>query len=127
MTLTSDFHDYLAELDAEDFVTNNRYANEIERLVKVMRAKGYALHPIDASIIWSAHSGDLSAGWLALPAKDEQIVEIILEKAAQLDYHQRSEVVLVANAAVPGACNANQKSLRSPEITHGGLKYISPY
>jgi hypothetical protein len=56
-----------------------RYPYDCERIVKVLRSKGYGLSLHEAERMWESHSDSYCAGWLILPDIDQEIIDALIE------------------------------------------------
>lgn len=56
-----------------------RYTEDILRIVKILNNNGYYATEELAQKIWSDYSEDVCAGWLILPEKDSDLLEILVE------------------------------------------------
>lgn len=51
---------------------------DVDRIVDIMRERGYTIEESDAYQIWSEWSNAVEANWLQLPEEDDILVSIIL-------------------------------------------------
>lgn len=54
------------------------YQKDVDRIVRIMKGKGYLITDEDAYKIWLDYSERVSANWLILPDSDEDLINIIL-------------------------------------------------
>ena len=52
---------------------NNPYLYDCERIVEVFEKRGYSISITDAQTIWEDYSNSMAAGWLMLPADDNDL------------------------------------------------------
>jgi hypothetical protein len=58
------------------------YPDDVARMVAVMAAAGLKrVSPDDLESLWYSYSESMSAGWIALPSSDADIVQILLREA----------------------------------------------
>ncbi len=57
------------------------YQGDVDRIIRVMKEKGYLITDESAYMIWKDYSEGVEANWLILPASDEDLVNIILANA----------------------------------------------
>lgn len=66
-----------------------KYDDDIDRMLKICIDAGYSIQRRDLIELWCDFSDELCATWLLLPEQDEDILQIILEKAtpySETDY-----------------------------------------
>jgi len=51
------------------------FPEDIDRIIKVMADHYYEVTRDQAKALWEEHSEDYAAGWLVMPAKDEDLFE----------------------------------------------------
>ncbi len=56
---------------------DNFYPKDINRIIVAMAVAGYFVTEEQAQKLWAMYSDDLCAGWLGLPADDEELLECI--------------------------------------------------
>ncbi len=57
------------------------HQEDVDRIVRVMKNRGYLITDETAYKIWEDYSEAVSAGWLILPKEDEELATIILNNA----------------------------------------------
>lgn len=72
--------DYLKE---ENSYENIYWADDVRRIVEVMKKRDIEVTPSEAEELWDMYSDDLCAQWLGLPDNDEEIFNILIEYAKQ--------------------------------------------
>lgn len=68
-------------LKKEDEYKNIYWAEDVKRIVEVMKKRDIEVTPTEAEDIWDLYSDDCFAQWLGLPDDDEQLFNIIIEYA----------------------------------------------
>lgn len=60
---------------------DDRYAEDIERLVQVARDAGYLVRPVDARRAWEAYSETSCASWMSLTdEEDAHLLSVLLDR-----------------------------------------------
>ena len=70
-------------LKKEDEYKNIYWAEDVRRIVKIMKKRDIEVTPSEAEEIWDLYSDDLCAQWIGLSDDDDEIFNIIIEYAKQ--------------------------------------------
>lgn len=58
--------------------TEERYPEDVDRIVHTCRRSGYGINRRDAVTIWENRSEAWSASWIILPEDDDELIQDIL-------------------------------------------------
>jgi hypothetical protein len=64
----------------------HRWIYDVQRIQKVARDNGYEADLDACAYLWDEYSDDYAAGWMGLPENDDDLWEIVINKAEQLSY-----------------------------------------
>ncbi|UDM70675.1 hypothetical protein [Vagococcus fluvialis] len=64
----------------------HKYPEDIERIIDLSESKlGLKISVSEADSIWATYSDDYAAGWLILPSKDTELLEIIKKYLSRIN------------------------------------------